>query len=64
VLHREPFPQFPVPSVVAIIDLAEEFSMLSNVIECDSGDVRIGMRVGVCFSAITEAISLPLFKPI
>lgn len=51
------------PYVLAYIELEEGVRMLSNVIGCDPGSVRIGMPVEVVFEDINEEIALPKFKP-
>ena len=53
-----------VPYIVVIIDLDEGPRMMSNMMDCDPGEVKIGMRVEVVFHDVTEEISLPKFKPI
>lgn len=52
-----------VPYVVALIELAEGPTMMSNVVDCDAEAVRIGLPVQVRFEAISDAISLPVFAP-
>jgi hypothetical protein len=65
VIHRPPFPAFRdrVPYVLALIDLEEGVRMMSNIIECEPTDVRIGMPVEVAFDDVTEEVTLPKFKP-
>lgn len=63
VLHAAPSEGFPVPSVLAIIDVEEGYPMFSNVVGCPPGDVRIGMRVEACFEELTKEIHLPVFRP-
>lgn len=65
VIHRPPTPAFRdrVPYVLALIDLPEGVRMMSNVIDCDPEDVRIGMSVQVTFEDVSEDIALPKFKP-
>ena len=50
-----------VPYVVALIELAEGPTMMSNVIGCDAEDVRIGMEVSVQFERRTSEIAVPVF---
>ena len=66
VVHRAPSSAFErdVPYTVALIDLPEGCRMLSNVVDVDPQDVRIGMQVEVVFEEITPDISLPKFRPI
>ena len=63
VLHGAPSAGFPVPSVLAIIDVDEGYPMFSSVVGIAPGDVRIGMRVEVCFEELTDEINLPVFRP-
>ena len=51
------------PYVVALIELAEGPTMMSNVVGCEPESVAIGMAVQLDFEAISEAISLPIFRP-
>lgn len=55
VVHRAPIPAFAgdVPYVLALIDMAEGFRFMCNVIHCDPLAVRIGSSVKVVFEART-----------
>ena len=63
VLHGAPSAGFPVPSVLAIVDVDEGYPMMTSVVGCPPEDVQIGMRVEVCFEALTDDIDLPVFRP-
>lgn len=63
VVHRPPRPVFPAPYVVAIIELEEGWHMLSNVVDCRPEDVHVGLPVEVTFRPMSDAISLPYFRP-
>lgn len=65
VIHRAPNRPFEpdVPYTVALIDLDEGCRMLSNIVDVDPEDVRVGMPVEVVFEEITPEISLPKFRP-
>ena len=52
-----------IPYAVAIIQLAEEPRMESNITNCKLEDIKIDMPVEVYFDDVTENISLPKFKP-
>ena len=52
-----------VPYVVALIELAEGPTMMSNVVDCDPETVAIGMAVGVDFERRTEELAVPVFRP-
>ncbi len=42
------------PYIVAIVELEEGAKVVSQVVDCDPGDVSIGMPVEVCFRKIKE----------
>ena len=52
-----------VPYIVALIELTEGPTLMSNVVGCEVEDVCIGMNVAVCFDRRTEEISVPVFAP-
>lgn len=62
--HQPWTAELDAPFVVAIIELTEQpgLRLLSNVIGCDPGAVRIGMPVQVAFEQ-HEDVWLPLFTP-
>jgi len=49
--------------VVALIELEEGVKMMSNVVDCDVSDVKIGMEVEVVFDDVTDEVTLPKFRP-
>ena len=61
---RPQMPAFVVPYVSIIVDMAEGWQILSNLIGCGVGDVAIGMPVAVEFHPITGGFQLPYFRPI
>ncbi|MBE3587920.1 MAG: Zn-ribbon domain-containing OB-fold protein [Thermoanaerobacteraceae bacterium] len=61
--HRGPTKGFKPPYVVALIDLEEGVRVMSNVIGCDPGEVKIGMKVKVTFEQLSDEIFLPKFLP-
>ncbi|MBF6621578.1 MAG: OB-fold domain-containing protein [Patulibacter sp.] len=69
VVHRAPYPGFTSPYHVAIVDLDEGWSMLTNIIDTGDGDagaraVPIGARVAVDWLPLDERIVLPVFRTI
>lgn len=62
--HQEWHPAFPVPYVIAAIELPEQCGLrvVSNVVGCDPSDVHIGLPVRVVFEPVGEWY-LPLFTP-
>jgi len=61
--HYPPVPGFEPPFVVALVELSEGTRLVSNLIEVDPEDVKIGMPVQVRFVAIDADLTLPLFAP-
>jgi len=49
---------------VALIELEEGVKMMSNVVDCDVSDVKIGMEVEVVFDDVTDEVTLPKFRPV
>ncbi len=59
-----PFPFWDdMPYVVAIIELDEGPRMLSNLIECEQGKIKNGMRLEVVFDDVSPDVTLPKWKP-
>lgn len=50
------------PYVIALIELNEGPTMMSNVVQCDPESVSIGMDVEVIFEDWSEEISVPKFR--
>lgn len=63
VCRRAPEPGFEAPYVLAIVDLEEGWSMLSNVVGCDVDAVQVGMPVAVTWLRLDDEIVLPVFEP-
>ena len=53
------------PFVIAYVELEGTggVKMLTNLVECDPAQVRIGMPVEVTFVDVNEEIAIPMFKP-
>lgn len=65
VVHRAPDADLVdrVPYVVALVDLDEGARLMTNVVDCDPGDVRVGMPVSVRFRPLGDTLALPVFGP-
>ena len=50
------------PYVIALIELSEGPTMMSNIIDCDLDELKVGAQVEVTFEAWTEEISIPKFR--
>jgi len=62
ICHRPMTPQFTDVYAPVIIDLEEGYQMLSNLIGCNTLEIRVGMAVTVVFHDVGER-TLPYFVP-
>ena len=63
IVWRPQTPAFVTPYAVAIIDLDEEYQMVSNVIGCAPDEIHLGMRVVVQFHDVGDGVVIPYFRP-
>jgi len=61
VVWRAPVPAFTVPYAVAIIEMHEGFTIMSNIVGSPAGDIAIGAPVTVTFVKRGE-IAIPMFR--
>ena len=52
-----------VPYTAAIVDLDEGPRVMTNLVDCDPADVRIGMPVEVTFRELDDEFTLAMFRP-
>ncbi|MGQ0825047.1 MAG: Zn-ribbon domain-containing OB-fold protein [Actinomycetota bacterium] len=52
-----------VPYVTAIVELAEGPRVMTNIRGCDFDVLEIGMPLEVEFRAITDDVTIPVFRP-
>ena len=52
-----------VPYVAAVVDLEEGPRVMTNVVDCEFADLRVGMPVEVDYLAISDDITIAVFKP-
>jgi len=65
VYHRAFHPAFKddLPYVTAVVELEEGPHLLTNIVGCKPDAVRCDMPVVVAWEDVTDAFSLPKFKP-
>ena len=65
VTHQNQAPGFreSLPYVLAYVTLEEGVQMLTNVVECPPGEVKIGMPVEVTFVDVNDDVAVPFFRP-
>ncbi|MGW0712529.1 Zn-ribbon domain-containing OB-fold protein [Streptomyces sp. NPDC002643] len=63
VVHRNDLPPFGerVPYVPAVVELAEGPRMMSEVVECEEGALRVGMGLEVVFREV-DGVAVPVFR--
>ncbi len=52
------------PYVLAMVDLDEGIRMTTRIVNCDPGEVVIGLDVEVVFEEVSLEWSLPMFQPV
>ena len=62
VVHRPPFPGLETPYQLAIVDLEENWSMLTNIVGTGAPATPIGTPVEVTWLPLNELIVLPVFR--
>ena len=53
----------PVPYVMAYVTLAEGPTMMTNIVDCDFDQLKIGQDVKVVFKPTDGGPPLPMFTP-
>ena len=63
--HRPQNPMFAdrVPYAIALVEVAEGWRMLTNVVGCDPLTVAVGTPVAVTWEPLSDGRNLPLFTP-
>ncbi|MPZ61435.1 MAG: nucleic acid-binding protein [Propionibacteriales bacterium] len=52
-----------IPYVVGVVELEEGPRLITNITECETAHVRVGMPVEVVFNDIAEGFTLHAFRP-
>jgi uncharacterized OB-fold protein len=60
--YSRPFRDW-IPYVVALVDLEEGPRVMTNIVDCDPADVRIGMPVRARFEPVSDEAGIALFAP-
>jgi uncharacterized protein len=66
VVHHNDLPPFSdrLPYVAAVVDLAEGPRLMTNVVDCDEEQLRVGMPLRVAYREIAEHVTIPVFVPV
>jgi uncharacterized protein len=60
---RPPF-QGHEPFAMGIVTLRENVNMMANIINCSREELRIGLKVRVCWLPLSNGTHLPAFEPV
>jgi uncharacterized protein len=53
-----------IPYAIAFVTLDEGPTMMSNIVDCDFDNLRIGQRVKVTFEPAENGQAVPMFSPV
>ena len=64
-LPFDPFYAAQVPYILAVVELEEQagLQMVTNIVECEEKDLKVGMQLQVSFREVAPGVVLPLFEP-
>jgi uncharacterized OB-fold protein len=64
IVRQNDLPPFPerVPYVAAVVELAEGPRVMTNIEGVEFDDIEIGMQLRVDFKAISDDITIPVFR--
>jgi uncharacterized OB-fold protein len=60
-LHHPRHPDFDYPVIAVLVDLDEGVRMVSNLVDAEPQEVRVGMPVRVTFTPTAEDLAVPVF---
>jgi len=65
VFHQAYHPAYKddIPYAVVAVELEEGPRMITNLVNCGTEDIKMGMPVEVVFDDVTGEVSLPKFRP-
>jgi uncharacterized OB-fold protein len=63
ILHHPRSPNFSYPLLTALVDLEEGVRVVTNLINIEPADVRIGMPVQVTYVPAAGDTQVPVFEP-
>jgi uncharacterized protein len=54
----------PIPYAIAYVSLAEGPTMMTNIVDCDLDQIRIGQKVKLVFKPSDGGAPVPMFTPV
>jgi hypothetical protein len=52
------------PYAIALVDVAEGWRLLTNIVDCDPMTVTVGTPVTVTWEPLSDGRNLPMFTPV
>jgi uncharacterized OB-fold protein len=62
-LHHPQHPSFAYPVAAVLVDLDEGIRLVSNLVDVEPGEVKIGMAVRARMAPTAEGGAVPVFEP-
>lgn len=62
-LHHPQHPAFSYPVPAALVELEEGVRLVTNLVDVDPNEVRIGLEVEVTFEPTADDFAVPVFRP-
>lgn len=59
-----PSDAYPINVIIVELPDADGVHIVSNIVDCDLDELRVGMEVEVVFEDVTDEITLPRFRPV
>ncbi|MFI0354939.1 Zn-ribbon domain-containing OB-fold protein [Actinomadura sp. 9N407] len=63
VVWRPQTAEFTTPYAVVIVTFDEEFQLLTDLVNCEVAEVRVGLRVRTTFHQVGGGITVPYVEP-
>ncbi|MCX7620354.1 MAG: Zn-ribbon domain-containing OB-fold protein [Acidimicrobiales bacterium] len=64
-VHVNDLPPFDeqVPYIAAVVDLEEGPRMMTQIVDCDPGELEIGMPLELTFRHVSDEVAVAVFRP-
>lgn len=59
-----PSDAYPINVIIVELPDADGVHIVSNIVDCDLDELRVGMEVEVVFEDVTDKLTLPRFRPV
>ncbi|MET8947064.1 OB-fold domain-containing protein [Streptomyces sp. NPDC004542] len=63
-MYSWPAERYPIVVVIVELPDADGVHIVSNIVDCDPDELRVGMPVEVVFDDVTDQVTLPKFRPV